>query len=162
MKGWGPMGRSLLFFLADIFAFWKLPNLGTVLHQCTAVGCLPGMFIFTDPSSPTLWFYYYYFLWAWVWTITIHMKSSSCFWSSLETKVWKPKIYLVLLVGLSEGKLWGQGKGWESRGQGKSKQKMPLDPRWLRGGWLLGWSADRESPPSSSPVYVPTGPLCKF
>lgn len=43
------------------YAFWKLQYLRTVLPQHTAVGCLSEKtFIFTDPSSPTLYFYFFF------------------------------------------------------------------------------------------------------
>lgn len=158
MKGWGPMGRSLLFFLADMFAFWKLPNLGTVLHQHTAVGCLPGCLFSLTLPLPRFSFIIIIFY-------GLECEQSPSTWSipAASGVLWRLRFESQSLSCPPGGALWGKTLGTGARlrewRSGKIQAKDASRPSVAEGALAAGMISRHGEPPSSSPVYVLTGPL---
>lgn len=149
MKVWGHIGRRLLFLLpTHSYTFWKLPNLGSVLHQHTAVGCLTQKTLLLQRCFFSL-------------TLPLPRFSVIFFLMGLSVNNHHPHEIFQLLLKLfgDQGPkaivfpLWGKNSRAGARlggstSQGKIQAKDASGSSVAERGWLLGWSADMEVLPA--------------
>lgn len=138
MKLWGPMNRRLLFFFLTTTMHFGSSNTSALCCLSTQLWDVFQRRHLFSLTHPLPRFTFIFFLWFEVWTIVIHMKSCSCFWSSLETNVWKP----TLQSFLREKSPGDKGRAKREERARKVQAKGASWTSWLRGAgcWDDQWT----------------------